>query len=220
MKIDVVCSGQSHPVWSRLEEWVEINQQEHEIQLVSTVNSLTGGELLFLISCHEIVRSEVSEQYGAALVIHASDLPEGRGWSPHIWQVLEGKKDIVVSLLEVAEEVDSGRIWKKLEFSLGGHELSHEIDQKLFDTELQLLDFAVSEYGTIVPVEQDSNAATYYRKRTPAHSVVAPETTFAEQFDLLRVANPIRYPAYIDYRGYRYKIVLEKVASLSELDKA
>ena len=74
---------------------------------------LAGGEILFLVSCNEIIGKDVRDRYMATLVIHASDLPKGRGWSPHIWQIIEGKKEIMVSLLEAEDAVDSGAIWAK-----------------------------------------------------------------------------------------------------------
>ena len=78
--------------------------------MVSCSNMLVGGDILFLISCNEPISKDVRALFRATLVIHASDLPLGRGWSPHIWQVLEKKRFIKVTLLEAADLVDSGSI--------------------------------------------------------------------------------------------------------------
>ena len=59
-----------------------------------------------------------------------SDLPEGRGFAPVQWQVLEGKADINVCLLEISEEVDAGNILDEMILSLDGSELYEEIKKK------------------------------------------------------------------------------------------
>jgi methionyl-tRNA formyltransferase len=53
-------------------------------------------------------------KYDSSLVLHASDLPAGRGWSPHIWAITNGAESVTLSLLEAEDQVDSGRIWKKM----------------------------------------------------------------------------------------------------------
>jgi methionyl-tRNA formyltransferase len=212
MKIDVICSGQDHPIRPLLADWVARQTAAgHAARLMDTVSAAAGGDLLFLISCSEIVSAEVRSRYAHALVIHASDLPKGRGWSPHIWDILAGADRLTVTLLEAADKVDSGDIWRKVAVPLEGHELAHEINAKLFAAELELMDFAVATAGTVQPAPQDASVApTYHPRRTPAMSELDPHKTIAEQFDLLRVADPDRYPAFFHFRGHRYVLKIEK----------
>lgn len=210
MRISVLCSDVNHPVYPRLRTWCDARRGTHDVELVHRVADLAGGDLLFLVSCAEIVRRPVRERYRATLVIHASDLPQGRGWSPLVWQVSEGKNEIVVTLLEAEDAVDSGAIWHQVVLSLAGHELVDEIHDALFAAELTLMDFAVENLEQIEPRAQDGRSPTYYRRRTPEDSRVDPERSIAEQFDLLRIADPLRYPAFFDYRGQRYEIHLKK----------
>lgn len=149
-------------------------------------------------------------QIRAHLVIHASAVPEGRGWSPHIWQILEGENTIPVTLLEAEDEVDSGLIWHQESIHLRGDELFDEINSKLFRVTFQLMDFAVERKATIQPRPQDDTHATYFRKRTAVDSELDPDKTIAEQFDLLRVADPDRYPCFFEYRGVRFTVILRK----------
>ncbi|MDP1671588.1 MAG: formyltransferase family protein, partial [Burkholderiales bacterium] len=114
---------------------------DHDIELVTRAAELSGGDMLFLVSCSEIVDAEIRSRYKHSLVLHGSDLPEGRGWSPVVWQVLEGRTTITVTLLEAADQVDSGDIWAKTTFELAGNELADEINKKLFDAELRLMDY-------------------------------------------------------------------------------
>ena len=48
-------------------------------------------------------------------MIHASDLPKGRGWSPHIWGLINEAQQITISLLEAVDKVDSGDIESNVE---------------------------------------------------------------------------------------------------------
>ena len=215
MKISILCSDSNHPVFRYLRSWQRKQAGAHEVDLVGSPELLIGGDLLFLISCSEIIRQEIRSRYKASLVIHASDLPKGRGWSPHVWQIIQGNDQVAVTLLEAADRADTGAIWAVRAIELEGHELADEINEKLFSAELALMDFAVQSLGSISPRGQDDSQATYYRRRNPEDSRIDPAKTIGEQFDLLRVADPRRYPAFFDYRGYRYIIRLEKTGKAS-----
>lgn len=198
----IVCSSPHHPVWHALQRWGRGT-------LIQRPTDAPGGDLLFLVSCSDIVRKEVRDRYQHTLVLHAADLPKGRGWSPHIWQVLEGGNTIVVSMLEAADSVDSGDIWCKERIQLQGHELYDEINELIFATELRLMDHAMDNYTTIVPQKQVGEP-TYYRQRTPADSELDPNSSIAAQFNLLRIADPERYPAFVVLNGVRYNVSIRK----------
>jgi methionyl-tRNA formyltransferase len=187
-------------------------QGVHRVELVRKKSELSGGDILFLISCSEIVGSADRSAYHATLVLHASDLPRGRGWSPHIWQLIEGTDEITLSLLEAEDKVDSGRIWKKLKFPVPKHALWDEINSHLFDAELALIDFAVSEFEQISPTVQDLTIEpSYYPRRTSADSQIDPSQSIASQFDRIRVCDPNRFPAFFELQGKKYKLILEKI---------
>jgi methionyl-tRNA formyltransferase len=215
MKISIICSDTEHPIYPCIQAWKSKQGGIHDIELVQRKSDLDGGDLLFLISCHEILTAKDRSKYGAALVIHASDLPEGRGWSPHVWQILQGQNDIMVTLLEAKDQIDSGAIWAQRKMQLFGHELFDEINQRLFAIELELMDFAVTNFKTIRPRQQGGGKGTHYRRRCPDDSRLDPNRTIADQFDLLRVCDPTRYPAFFDYRGHRYRVILEKEKDLA-----
>jgi methionyl-tRNA formyltransferase len=216
MKVSVLCSSPIHPVYPRLEQWIRGAAANHSVELVRQKSDLSGGDVLFLISCHEIITSADRQKYGATFVIHASDLPQGRGWSPHIWQILEGKNRIVVSLIEAQEPVDTGAIWAQRHLVLEGHELSEEINEGLFAIELELMTHALEIVGSAKPMPQDERPPSYYRRRTPDDSRLDPSRSIAEQFDLLRVADPQRFPAFFDLRGHRYIVRIEKAGAADE----
>lgn len=213
MRISFLCSDQQHPVNEYLCKWIEQYRDKHQVELVRSKKELSGGDILFLISCAEIINSDDRAAYTSCLVLHASDLPIGRGWSPHIWQILEGKENITLSLLEAEDQVDSGHIWKKVNFRVSKDALWDEINRKLFESEIELIDFAVSEFERVIPTQQNIGIEpTYYPRRTPLDSRIDPELSLASQFNKIRVCDPKRFPAFFEMHGQKYKITLEKVS--------
>lgn len=213
MKISILCTDAKHPVAPHLQAWARGSAASgHEVTLVHDKSELQGGDILFLVSCTQLIRPEVRARFKATLVLHASDLPAGRGWSPHIWSVLRGATGFTVSLLEAAEPVDSGAIWLKTTCSLEGHELLPEIEAKLFAAELSLMTQAVEKFQAIQPVPQRGEPGQSLPRRTPADSRLDVNKTLAEQFDLLRVVDAQRFPAFFEHRGHRYVLKIEKTS--------
>ncbi len=194
-----------------LQLWAsEMRSYGHVVSLFHRKRELTGGDILFLVSCSELIGENERAAFRVSLVLHASDLPKGRGWSPHAWSILAGDNQISVSLLEAADPVDSGAIWLKTRFLLEGHELLPEINAKLFAAEAHLMSRAVEEFESIKPIPQVGDPGPYMPRRSPAGSRLDPDRTIAEQFNLLRIVDNERYPAFFDYRGKRYLLKIEK----------
>ncbi len=212
MRISFLCTDESHPVNLHLKRWVNANNLSHEIEIVRKKNLLSGGDLLILISCSEILMLEDRLRYSKSLVLHASDLPRGRGWSPHIWELIEGADELTLTLLEAEDKIDSGKVWQKVKIPVAKNLLWDEINELLFNAEIDLIDFAIKHIETIVPFEQtDFSEATYYPRRTKLDSLVDPNQSIASQFDKIRVCDPERFPAYFNLHGKKYKLILEKI---------
>jgi methionyl-tRNA formyltransferase len=211
MNISILCTDPTHPVFPHLEVWVsEKRASGHNVTLCADRSELSGGDLLFLVSCSQIVRSAERARFRATIVLHASDLPRGRGWSPHIWSIVAGARQFCVCAMEAADPVDTGPVWLRTSVELEGHELLPEINAKLFAAELGLMSTLVDSWGDLQPVPQRGEPGPYMPKRSPEHSRLDPEKTIAAQFELLRVVDNARYPAFFDFRGHRYLVRIEK----------
>jgi len=214
MKIDVLCSDVEHPIVPWLKQWCDNNCANTSAQIYHSSSELRGGDVLFLISCSEFISEVVRNAYQHVLVIHASDLPKGRGWSPHVWQLLERKELVTLTLLDADEPIDSGAIWTKKKIFIPRHFIFSEINEVLFGAEIRLMDEGlrmISEGAT--PEQQKEAGVSYYRKRTPRDSEIDPNQSISQVFDQLRVADPERYPAFFRLHGYRYKLTLEKLGA-------
>lgn len=211
MNITILCSDPTHKIYAYLKKWKDLNSKNHIIYLLNSSKDVLSGDILFLISCTEIISKDIRNNFSKTLVIHESDLPQGRGWSPLVWQILEGSNVIPITLLEAEDKVDSGDIWNKSFVQLEDHETFSEINNKIFPEKLKLMDFAIQTFSSITPAPQSSENITYYQKRTPSDSKLDIIKSISEQFDLLRIADDVRYPCYFKFRGHKYKIVIEKI---------
>jgi methionyl-tRNA formyltransferase len=208
-KVSVVVDNDSWVV-PHTEELVRtLNDNGDEAVLCRAHDDVAEGAVAYYIGCTSITPPEVLARSHRNLVVHASDLPKGRGFSPLTWQILEGCNDIPVCLLEAAAEVDSGPIVYRDGLRFEGHELIDEmrnaLGRKTVEMCLRFMDEETPPRG----VSQEGEP-TRYSRRHPEDSRLDPDRTIAEQFDLLRVVDNNRYPAYFDYRGRRYRVMVEK----------
>ena len=113
-------------------------------------------------------------------------------------------------MINAEDQIDAGDIWQQKTILFEGHELYDEINARIFDAETELMSWATENIDQRKPSPQEGEGS-YYRKRTPANSQIDPEKSIVSQFDLLRVADPVRYPAFFELRGHQYRILIEKV---------
>jgi methionyl-tRNA formyltransferase len=137
------------------------------------------------------------------LVIHESDLPRGKGWSPLTWQVLEGKESIPITLFEASEKVDAGQIYLQENIKLDGCELVDDLRRKQGEATISVALKFVDNYATVTGKPQKGEE-TFYKRRGPSDSRLDLDKTIREQFNLLRVCDNERYPAYFEYGGKKY----------------
>lgn len=209
MNITILNTSDEHPINPWLKIWVKKHQSKHEIQLLRSKNELFGGDVLFLVSCSEIILEDERAKFNKTLLVHASDLPKGRGWSPHIWEIINGANQITISLLEAVDKVDAGDIWRKIKISVPKSALYKEINQLIFKAELELMDFAVENFAQIIPTKQPNIEPSYWPKRTLKDSEIDIYKSIDEQFDLIRVCDQERFPAFFIKDGKKYKLNID-----------
>ena len=177
----------------------------HDVRLVRGYEECAGGDIAFLLGCTSIAPKEMLAGYRCNVVVHESDLPRGRGWSPVAWQVLEGRDEIPVCLFEAVERVDAGRVFLRDVIALNGAELLPEIRDKQGLATVRLC-LRFLELWPDLEGEEQTGAATFYRKRTRDDDRLPVDRPLEEIFDRLRVVDNERYPAWFALRGRRYAL--------------
>lgn len=172
---------------------------EHDCRVIDTPMDITpGDDLVFCLSLAQLIPAPVLSlpKYGC-WVNHSTDLPQGRGWAPLQWSVLNGLSHVTVTLFKATPGMDDGPWAFKERFPIGKTDTIAELYRKDRETSLiayrKLIDAIAA--GKLELHEQ-TGTATYWRKRTPEDGRLDPSLTLAELWDHIRIADPVRYPAY------------------------
>jgi len=210
MKISVVVDNRKSWIVPYAKKLVAtLKKRRHDVSFLHGYGRLRKGDIAFFLSCEKIVPRRVRGLHGHNIVLHGSDLPKGKGWSPLTWQVLEGRKRFVMTLFEMDEKVDTGHIYLQETLRFKGHELIDELRDKQGKAIIRLALKFVKGCKTIRGRKQ-RGAASCYPRRTPADSELDPNKTLAEQFNLLRVVDNERYPAFFKKGGHTYILKIYK----------
>ena len=174
-------------------------------------------DIVFILSYHRIIDTQYLAKHKHNIVIHASDLPQGKGWAPMFWQILEGKNEIPFTMFEASEGVDDGKVYMKKVLNFTGFELNTELRQKqaLFIQEM-CLDFLKNYDAYKIPCAQEGES-TFYPKRSCKDSELDIHKSLYEQFNLLRIVDNEAYPAFFEINGHRYILKIENDNETSKL---
>ncbi|MEJ7596870.1 MAG: formyltransferase family protein [Kofleriaceae bacterium] len=186
-----------------------LEAEGYAASLVHSIAAAPDADVAIYLSCERIIPAVERARFRHNLVVHASDLPRGRGWSPLSWQILEGREQITVTLFEAADAVDAGPIYRQRELRFAGHELIAELREQLgLAIEELVLEFARA-YPDVTPRVQEGEP-TFYARRRPADSRLDPDKPLRELFPQLRIADNDRYPAFFEHAGHIYELRIEK----------
>ena len=167
------------------------------------------GDIAFYLSCNGITPIERLALNTWNIVVHASDLPQGRGFSPLVWQILEGKNTIPVTMIAMANEVDSGDVLMQRHLKFQGHELNDEMRNDLGQMIVDMC-FDMATDDTPPPACPQQGDSSWYDRRRPDDSRLDPQKSIAEQFNLLRVVDNQAYPAFFELNGQRYTLTITR----------
>ncbi|EAI8667311.1 methionyl-tRNA formyltransferase [Campylobacter upsaliensis] len=162
-----------------------------------------GYEVVFILSYHKIIPPNLLSLNQHNLIIHASKLPQGKGWSPMFYQILEGKNDIVFTLFEADKGVDSGDIYLQKTLKLRGDELYEELRNKQAFFSLELCEDFLKLYPNLKSKKQNG-AESFYPKRSPKDSELNIDKSLKEQFNLLRICSNEDFPAFFYHKGKKF----------------
>ena len=208
--IHLVCDLPDSFMHNYLPQFCEdLNQMGLNASYVTDIKNLAEGEISFFISCKTIFTPEQLALHKCNVVAHPSKLPEGRGSGAVSWKILEGADEIWVSLFQPAEKLDRGDIYYQDFFTLDGSELCDEIRAKQAQLTCTLIQKFLKAYPE-VPLTPQVGAGNYYQKRTPKDSELDINKSIRKQFNLLRIVDNTRYPAFFSVGENEYILRIEK----------
>ena len=127
------------------------------------------------------------------------------------WQILEGENYIPVTLIEAAERVDSGSIYAQHWIEFDGSELIEELPAEQAKVTNALCRWFINNYPESAQQGRvQEGEESFYERRLPQYSELDPHKTISEQFNLLRVVDNARYPAFFKLNGLTYNLSIQK----------
>jgi methionyl-tRNA formyltransferase len=187
----------------------EIILRGHMCEYLFEEDEVEEGDILVFLSYEKLFRKLSLNQHN--LVIHESDLPKGKGMSPLTWQVLEGKNLIPITLLEATKEVDAGNIYKQRFLDLRGDELNPELKHLQGQATIDLVLWFLDNYPNSANGKPQLGDSTFYSRRSAKDSELNVDLSIREQFNLLRVCDNERFPAFFYMNSHKYILKIEKV---------
>jgi len=209
MKIQILVDNPNSWITPYLKNLVSSIKQKKNcyVKLINSHEDVESGDVLCLLSCEKKFNKLNLNKYN--LVVHESDLPEGKGWSPLTWQVIEGKKNIPITLFEANSLIDSGNIYEKINIKTSGYELIDELRFLQVEATTKLILNFIEKYPNIKG-EKQKGKESFYCKRTKNSSELNILESIKDQFNLLRVCDNERYPAFFIIDNVKYLIKIYK----------
>ena len=180
----------------------------HRVVLIHESKKVKKGDILFLLSCEKIFKNLELNKHN--IVIHESRLPEGKGFSPMTWQIIGGRNKIPISLFEANSNIDSGEIYFQDIINFNGSELIDQIRNKQGNKTIELFLKFIKNINNLKTLSNNGKES-FFRKRDPSDSLLDINKTIKEQFNLLRVVDNDRYPAFFIKNGEKFKIEISKI---------
>ena len=159
-------------------------------------------EITLIISYYKIIPNKFLSNSKHNLVIHESDLPNGRGMSPLYWQILKGRKKITFTLFECTKNMDEGKYYIKKNFYFEPTLIYEEIKEKQLKYAFDLIELFLKKYA------KKKNIKSYYQKGKPTYfpkiqasfSELNINKTIKSQMNKLRTRDNVNFPAYFFYK--------------------
>ena len=179
-----------------------------DIKIHYNFKKIKNYDYVFVLGYTKILPKSFIERNKLAMVIHESNLPEGKGFSPLQWQILQNKNIIKINLIKLESKVDSGDIILTDNLKLNGSELYDEIRKKQAEVTFKLIDKFLNQ--KISCYKKQKGKKTFFRKRTPVDSKIDIKKSLKKNFNLLRICNNQKWPAFFYYKNQKYILKIFK----------
>lgn len=142
-------------------------------------------DLLFVVGWSRLVEARVlAIPDVAALGMHPSPLPRGRGRAPLAWSLIKGLDETSLSFFHLVEEADAGDIVGQRPIPIDRDDDASTLYEKMVDAGRELVRkyYPRFERGEIPRTSQNDDEATWWPKRRPHHGRIdwntAPEAVY------------------------------------------
>lgn len=186
----------------------KIKKKNRAIKIYYNFKKIKNYDYVFVLGYTKILPKIFIERNKLVIVIHESNLPKGKGFSPLQWQILQNKNIIKVNLIKLEPKVDSGDIILTGDLKLNGSELYDEIREKQSEVTFQLIEKFLNK--KIIQYKKQKGKETFFRKRNADDSKLDINQSLKKSFKLLRICNNEEWPAFFYYKNHKYTLKIFK----------
>ena len=140
-----------------------LRKGEDAEKALATLRSI-APDCIVVAAYGQILPKEILDlpQYGC-INVHASLLPKYRGAAPIQYSILNGEKETGVTIMQMAEGLDTGDLLLKAALPIGENETAQELHDRLavLGAELALKALDGIAQGTLTPEPQDDALSCY-----------------------------------------------------------
>lgn len=186
------------------------NTKKIKFYFVENLKKFKNFDITFILGFTKIIAPEKLKLNKLNLVVHESNLPNGRGFAPVQAQVLQGLTKIPICLIEAKDsKADSGNIFLKDYFILKKTDLYEDIRKKQADSTLKIIKKFLQKFPNIKSSRQ-LGKVTFFKKRDQSMSELNINKNIKSQFRLLSICNNDKWPAYFKYKGKKFILKIYK----------
>lgn len=186
------------------------NKDKFDIKIYYNHTNLRKSDINFILSYSKIINTKVLNNFKFNIVIHESKLPLGKGFAPIAWQILEGKNIIYFTAFNANKKIDSGDILLVDKIKLKGNELYSEWRQLQGIKTFEICKKIILNINKL-ELKKQKGKQTFYKKRNSSDSKLNINKSIKNQFNLLRVVDNEKFPAFFVYKGIKYGIKINKI---------
>jgi len=179
--------------------------KKYSSKIFTNYRRIENYEIVFILNYTKILKPNFLKKNALNLIIHASDLPKGKGFAPLQWQILEKKNKISICLFEAVQKFDSGRIFAKDHLILKGTELYDEIRYHEAKVIIRMIKIFLKKYPNVISKKQ-TGKSTFYKKRNPNDSELNINIPIKKLFNQMRIANNEKWPSFFYFKNKKFII--------------
>jgi len=156
------------------------------------------------------------------LNLHGSILPKYRGAAPMQYALLNGDSSTGVTLMQMVDKMDAGKMYLKEEFPLTEDDNMDSLTIKMANAAYNVVSNGLKDYlnGSNIGIEQDESQATFTAKIKPEDQCILFENTAESIVNKIRALNS-EPGTYFVYNNENFKVssskIVDKQAKIGEI---
>ncbi len=182
-----------------------INDPEN-VSIIQKINP----DYIFVIGFSQLVKREIIDSAKLGVVgFHPTPLPKMRGRAANVWQVLLGVHETKCSMFFIDDGMDSGDILGQEEYIIEDTDYAEDVYRKIEDATYRLAKRVLQQAmeGTLNPVKQNEEEATFLLKRSPEDGLIDWNDSVKEIHRLIRAVSRPFPGAFGMYDGTHQLII-------------